>query len=119
MKISERHLVTCAILLQLIKAKINLETSQELVAEVRVVLEEVTVVAGVVAGVVARAVDAGKEATNINNKKELSAQTCTIEEWGQLRYEQKESVRKLRLAYKRQASAVSLIMTHNNNETSN
>ena len=34
-------------------------------------------------------------------------------------YEQKESVRKLRLAYKQQASAVSSIMTHNNNETGN
>ena len=32
-------------------------------------------------------------------------------------YKQKESVRKLRSAYKRQASAVSSITTHNNNET--
>ena len=34
-------------------------------------------------------------------------------------YEQKESVRKLRSAYKRQASAVSSIMSHNNHETGN
>ena len=34
-------------------------------------------------------------------------------------YEQKESVRNLRLSYKQQASAVSSITTHNNNETGN
>ena len=53
------------------------------------------------------------------NKKELSAQSYTTEEWGQLMYEQKESVRKPRLAYKRQASAVSSITAQNNNETGN
>ena len=52
-----------------------------------------------------------------NNKKELSAWSYTTEEWGQLTYEQKESVRKLRLAYKQQASAVSSITSHNNHET--
>ena len=54
---------------------------------------------------------------NYNNKKEFSAQSYTTEGWGQLTYEQKESVRKCRLAYKQQASAVSSITTHNNNET--
>ena len=58
MKIFKRHLVTCATLLHQIKAKIQLETSQELGAEVGVVLGEVTVVTGVVA----RAVDADKVA---------------------------------------------------------
>ena len=55
----------------------------------------------------------------INIKKELSPWSYTTEEWGQLTYEQKESERKLRLAYKRQASAVPSITTHNNNETGN
>ena len=54
---------------------------------------------------------------NYGNKKELSARSYTTEEWGQLMYEQKESVRKLRLTYKRQASAVSSITTQNNTET--
>ena len=35
-----------------------------------------------------------------NNKKELSGWSYTTEEWGQLMYEQKEAVRKLRLSYK-------------------
>ena len=56
---------------------------------------------------------------NYGNKKELSAWSYTTEEWGQLTYEQKEAVRKLRSAYKRQASAVSSITTQNNNETGN
>ena len=56
---------------------------------------------------------------NYGNKKELSAQSHTTDEWGQLTYEQKESVRKLRLAYNRQASAVSSITTQNNNEIGN
>ena len=51
------------------------------------------------------------------NKKELSARSYTTEEWRQLTYEQKESVRKLRSTYKQQASAVSSITTQNNNET--
>ena len=59
MKISKRHLVTCATLLKLIKAKTRLETSQELGVEVGVVLGEVTVVAGIVA----RAVDGETGAT--------------------------------------------------------
>ena len=56
---------------------------------------------------------------NYSNKKELSAQSYTTEEWRQLTYEQKESVRKLRLAYKQQESTMSLITTQNNNETGN
>ena len=56
---------------------------------------------------------------NYGNKKELSAQSYTTEEWGQFMYDQKESVRKLRLAYKQQASAVSSITTHNNNKRGN
>ena len=59
----------------------------------------------------------GRGGRNYGNKKELSARSYTTEEWGQLTYEQKESVRKLRLAYKQQASAVSSITTQNNNET--
>ena len=54
---------------------------------------------------------------NYGNKKELTGRSYTTEEWGQLTYEQKEAVRKLRLSYKRQASAVSSITTQNNNET--
>ena len=50
-------------------------------------------------------------------KKELSAQSFTTEEWGHLTYEQKEPVQMLWLAYKQQASAVSLITAQNNNET--
>ena len=42
----------------------------------------------------------GQGGRNYENKKELSAQSYTTEEWGQLTYEQKESVRKLRSAYK-------------------
>ena len=61
----------------------------------------------------------GQGGQNYNNKKELSAQSYTTEEWGQLTYEQKESVRKLRSTYKQQASAVSSITTQNNNETGN
>ena len=53
------------------------------------------------------------------NKKEFCSRSYTTEEWGQLTYEQKESVRMLRSAYKRQASAVSSITTQNNNETGN
>ena len=37
---------------------------------------------------------------NYGNKKELSGWSYTTEEWGQLMYEQKEAVRKLRLSYK-------------------
>ena len=65
MKISKRHLVTCATLLQLIKVKIILEASQELGAEVRVVLREVAVVAEVVAGVL----DADKVAETTITKR--------------------------------------------------
>ena len=61
----------------------------------------------------------GRGGRNYRNKKELSARSYTTEEWGQLTYAQKESVRKLRLAYKQQASAVSSITTQNNNETGN
>ena len=61
----------------------------------------------------------GRGGWNYNKKKELSARSYTTEEWGQLIYEQKESLRKLRLIYKRQASAVSSITTQNNNETGN
>ena len=52
MKIFKRHLVTCATLLRQTRVKIRPETSQELGAEVRVVLGGVTVVAKVVVGAV-------------------------------------------------------------------
>ena len=65
MKISKQHLVTSATLLLLIKAKIKLETSQELGAEVGVVLGGVTVVAEVVAG----AVDADEVAKTTETRK--------------------------------------------------
>ena len=52
MKISKQHLVTCETFLQQTRVKIQPETSQELGAEVGVVLGEVTVVAEVVAGAV-------------------------------------------------------------------
>ena len=42
----------------------------------------------------------GQGGRNYGNKKELSARSYTTEEWGQLMYEQKESVRKLRSTYK-------------------
>ena len=61
----------------------------------------------------------GRGGRNYGNKKELSGRSYTTEEWGQLTYEQKEAVRKLRLSYKQQASAVSSITTQNNNETGN
>ena len=54
MKISKQHLVTCETFLQQTRVKIKPETSQELGAEVGVVLGGVTVVAKVVA----RAMDA-------------------------------------------------------------
>ena len=63
MKISKHHLVTCANLLRLIKAKTRLETSQELGVEVGVVLGEVIVVARVVA----RAVNGEAGATTKRN----------------------------------------------------
>ena len=65
MKISKQHLITYATLLQLMRAKIQLETSQELEAEVRVVLGVVTLVAEVVAG----AMDADKVAETTETKR--------------------------------------------------
>ena len=65
MKISRRHLVTCATLLWQTRVKIKPETSQELGAEIRVVLGGVTMVAGVVAG----AVDADKVAGTTETKR--------------------------------------------------
>ena len=115
MKIFKLHLDTCATLMQLIKAKIS-----------------PTNISGVGSGGQGDAAKGhsggqgsgqgcgrGRGGQNYSNKKELSAWSYTTEEWGQLTYEQKESVRKLRLAYKQQASAVSSITTHSKNETGN
>ena len=65
MKISKRNLVTCATLLRQTRLKIQPEPSQELEAEVGVVLGGVTVVAEVVA----RAEDADKVAETTETKR--------------------------------------------------
>lgn len=80
---------------------------------------EVLVEVTVVAVIVAKAMDLIVEAKTMMSKMEMSVQSYTKDVWGQLIYEQKESVKKCGSAFEQKGSPVSSITIQNNNELGN